>query len=72
MAKNLLPPLITKITTDMQAVYENVSLAVDKEMPPMRVGVISDPAYAPPLTPEEKKKQDEQRKKDQKNDKPNG
>jgi hypothetical protein len=54
MAKNFLPSLVTKVTTDMQTVYENVSLASDKPALPTRAGVITDPAFAVPLTAEEK------------------
>jgi hypothetical protein len=54
MTNDLLPALMTKVTTDMQTVYENVSLTPDKPGDPIRAGVISDPAFAVPLTPEEK------------------
>jgi hypothetical protein len=51
----LLPGIITKATTDMESLYENISLAPDLPAGPLRVGVIPGPASVAPKDPQEKR-----------------
>lgn len=46
LSKTLLPPLITKISTDMENLWENISLARDTSSDYILVGVIRGPGYS--------------------------